>query len=180
MCAAMAIGRWWLIDAGVVDARFVSMVDAEHAFHASDDAADGAAHHRTDRAGAAAPFVHPVRDASGHALRMGGDRHETRCQEYARSQYTGLHGFSLLWLTGAVSWPIGAIRRLHCGGFAQGARCPGGVAKMKQRAARRWLPFLFFPGLPWWCAGNGDGVRGEVAVGYATEGMLWTTQSPTG
>jgi hypothetical protein len=71
------------------------MIDSKHAFDAANDAADRAAHHRTDWASPSAAFMDPVRDAARHALGACSDRYRTCCQDDARYQNICLHGFSL-------------------------------------------------------------------------------------
>ena len=58
----------------------VALIDAEHAFHAADDAADRSADDSADWASDAVAFIKAMSGASGNALSLYGYRHSKRCE----------------------------------------------------------------------------------------------------
>ena len=61
----------------------VALIDAEHAFHAADDAADRSADDSADWASDAVAFIKAMSGASGNALSLCGERHGERCETCA-------------------------------------------------------------------------------------------------
>jgi hypothetical protein len=73
------------------------MIDAEHAFNATNHAADRGTDHRADRARDAVAFVKPVRGPAGDPLRLRGKRRRDACEKYAR-EYCQSHCRPFCWV----------------------------------------------------------------------------------
>ena len=69
----------------------VALVEAEHAFDATDHAADRGANHGADRAGDAIALIEAMRGAAGNALRLRGERHGEHCEKRAANQQVHFH-----------------------------------------------------------------------------------------
>ena len=80
--------------------RVVSLIDAEHSFHATNDAANRCADDGTDRAGDAAAFIIAMNGASGNALSLCGNRHGERCETCAANQQFHFHYVTSFWIEG--------------------------------------------------------------------------------
>jgi hypothetical protein len=68
----------------------IARTDAEHAFHAADDATHRGSDDRADRAGDTVAFIEAVHGATGNALRLCGERHGERsgeCEAQAHEQF---------------------------------------------------------------------------------------------
>ena len=83
---------------GVRSLHVVALIDAEHAFHATNGAADRSPDDGTDRTGDAIAFIKAVNGASGNALRLCGERHGEDGETGAADEQFHFHSLISIWL----------------------------------------------------------------------------------